>query len=403
MKKSVGKLLVFISFTFLLFGISNVKAWELNSLNEVDSNAVGNAYLSCCENLSEGLNVPYNQTEYNAVEDYIELYTTDMFQLKFIDNMNQYVSDIPDYQTEVNEDYLVTYANVGSDRVCRLYFFYTDNTSYTRYLMPSREYEVGEIEFNIIYKNNDAEPDASIKNLLDEKIEEFNSNNESVIVEFDYDKDYRFEGMDLSKNIFGDNPNQFSASRLNDPYSASYHGRIEHSENGYVTFGHNGVVYDRKNMDIRFLPKVYIPQNYKTDEEIKEYVRGIFGPYVFGFVIYDMIFNANRSEINMVVWEKEQEQYFDSSYIGNYGMELPNHTYFMDPYVNNRIRICTDYVEGDLDRNGVVDANDASIALELYKAASASKNDITIGDMDHNNIIDANDASLILELYKNNN
>ena len=105
----------------------------------------------------------------------------------------------------------------------------------------------------------------------------------------------------------------------------------------------------------------------------------------------------------MVVWEKEQEQYFDSSYIGNYGMELPNHTYFMDPYVNNRIRICTDYVEGDLDRNGVVDANDASIALELYKAASASKNDITIGDMDHNNIIDANDASLILELYKNNN
>ena len=326
-----------------------------------------------------------------------------MFQLKFIDNMNQYVSDIPDYQTEVNEDYLVTYAYVGSDRVCRLYFFYADNTSYTRYLMPGSEFEVGEIEFNIIYKNNDAEPDASIKNLLDEKIEEFNSNNESVIVEFDYDKDYRFEGMDLSKNIFGDNPNQFSASRLNDPYAASYHGRIEHSENGYVTFGHNGVVYDRKNMDIRFLPKVYIPQNYKTDEEIKEYVRGIFGPYVFGFVIYDMIFNANRSEINMVVWEKEQEQYFDSSYIGNYGMELPNHTYFMDPYVNNRIRICTDYVEGDLDRNGVVDANDASIALELYKAASASKNDITIGDMDHNNIIDANDASLILELYKNNN
>ena len=63
MKKSVGKLLVFISFTFLLFGINYVKAWQIIHLNEVDSNAVGNAYLSCCENLSEGLNVPYNQTE----------------------------------------------------------------------------------------------------------------------------------------------------------------------------------------------------------------------------------------------------------------------------------------------------------------------------------------------------
>ena len=61
------------------------------------------------------------------------------------------------------------------------------------------------------------------------------------------------------------------------------------------------------------------------------------------------------------------------------------------------------YKKGDLDRNGVVDANDASVALELYKAQSATAEDVTIGDMDENDLIDANDASLILEYYKTNN
>ncbi|MBR2785411.1 MAG: InlB B-repeat-containing protein [Clostridia bacterium] len=58
------------------------------------------------------------------------------------------------------------------------------------------------------------------------------------------------------------------------------------------------------------------------------------------------------------------------------------------------------YKKGDLDRNGVVDANDASVALELYKAQNATAEDVTIGDMDENDLIDANDASLILEYYK---
>lgn len=61
------------------------------------------------------------------------------------------------------------------------------------------------------------------------------------------------------------------------------------------------------------------------------------------------------------------------------------------------------YLKGDLDKNDVIDANDASIALEIFKAENASKEDIAIGDMDNNGLIDANDASLILELYKTNN
>lgn len=59
--------------------------------------------------------------------------------------------------------------------------------------------------------------------------------------------------------------------------------------------------------------------------------------------------------------------------------------------------------KGDLDYNGVVDANDASVALELYKSQTATSADIAVGDLDNNDLIDANDASLILELYKTNN
>ncbi len=59
-----------------------------------------------------------------------------------------------------------------------------------------------------------------------------------------------------------------------------------------------------------------------------------------------------------------------------------------------------EYTIGDLDRNDVVDANDASVALELYKAQNATAEDIDIGDMENNNLIDENDASLILEYFK---
>lgn len=64
----------------------------------------------------------------------------------------------------------------------------------------------------------------------------------------------------------------------------------------------------------------------------------------------------------------------------------------------------SNFLLGDLDKNDVVDANDASIALELYKSTVGEFDveDILRGDLDDNDLIDANDASLILELYKTN-
>lgn len=58
------------------------------------------------------------------------------------------------------------------------------------------------------------------------------------------------------------------------------------------------------------------------------------------------------------------------------------------------------YIKGDLDKNGIVNANDAAIALDLYKYGNVKEEELKIGDMDNNGIINANDAALILDIYK---
>lgn len=58
------------------------------------------------------------------------------------------------------------------------------------------------------------------------------------------------------------------------------------------------------------------------------------------------------------------------------------------------------YELGDVDKNEIIDANDAAYALELYKVGSYTQEDLDLADLDGNRIIDSNDASLILEIYK---
>ena len=81
--------------------------------------------------------------------------------------------------------------------------------------------------------------------------------------------------------------------------------------------------------------------------------------------------------------------FIDPSYTTN-----PEKTYRISFYKYDN------FLKGDLDRNGIVDSNDASTALLLYKQGNWNDDDIKYGDMDNNGVIDSNDASLILELYK---
>ena len=58
------------------------------------------------------------------------------------------------------------------------------------------------------------------------------------------------------------------------------------------------------------------------------------------------------------------------------------------------------YLKGDLDRNGVVNSDDAAIALDLYRYGNESYEDLQIGDMDENGLINSDDAALILDVYR---
>lgn len=70
---------------------------------------------------------------------------------------------------------------------------------------------------------------------------------------------------------------------------------------------------------------------------------------------------------------------------------------------NITVDIHLGYIRGDLDKNGIVDANDAAIALDLYKYNNVTDEQLKIADIDKNGIIDANDAALILDIYKYGN
>lgn len=60
-------------------------------------------------------------------------------------------------------------------------------------------------------------------------------------------------------------------------------------------------------------------------------------------------------------------------------------------------------IEGDLDGNNIINANDAAIALDLYKYGNVTPEQLKAADMDENGIINANDAALILDIYKYGN
>lgn len=58
-----------------------------------------------------------------------------------------------------------------------------------------------------------------------------------------------------------------------------------------------------------------------------------------------------------------------------------------------------DFMKGDLDRNNIINSNDAAIALDLYNSGVISAEDLAIGDMNNDEVLNSVDAALILDLY----
>lgn len=156
------------------------------------------------------------------------------------------------------------------------------------------------------------------------------------------------------------------------------------------------------------LPDISVSDTQKCDYDISYWIVGPEGedydtPYIG-------VFEEDQSYyLEVYLYAKPGHSFSYSSQINVTGAEFIGITCMDGNSIAFTCRVTptnaepSQYKKGDLDRNNVIDANDASIALELYKAENATAQDIQIGDMDENGLIDANDASLILELYKTNN
>lgn len=71
-----------------------------------------------------------------------------------------------------------------------------------------------------------------------------------------------------------------------------------------------------------------------------------------------------------------------------------------DVELYKKITVGTGYLKGDLDGDGVVNANDAAMVLDLYKYGNTTDDDFLVADIDEDGMINANDAALILDMYK---
>lgn len=55
---------------------------------------------------------------------------------------------------------------------------------------------------------------------------------------------------------------------------------------------------------------------------------------------------------------------------------------------------------GDLNLDGIVNADDAAYAIELFKTCSETEDDLKRGDMNNDGVINAEDAGIIIEIFK---
>lgn len=68
--------------------------------------------------------------------------------------------------------------------------------------------------------------------------------------------------------------------------------------------------------------------------------------------------------------------------------------------ISKKIIVGKGTIKGDLNGDGVVNANDAALVLDIYKYGDSTADDIEVADIDGDGVVNANDAALILDMFK---
>lgn len=125
----------------------------------------------------------------------------------------------------------------------------------------------------------------------------------------------------------------------------------------------------------------------------------------YALTSFDMIFNRNIPYGEYDVYFLTQAEDYDDQRYSNVSMRTGEESLTTVPDVRNLHIKITGANKGDINNNGLIDANDASLALAAYSLSSTgmghglSDDEFFAGDIDSNGIVNSDDASNILAYY----
>ena len=343
--------------------VFNIKVDKENeNQNSIDVIAKTNVAQNCIDGFQSTYNSGYKQIDFNkAIND---------LGNKFKIHFNNYMSNIEDGKMYV---YAVKYNS------------YNDVDIVIKYLLDAESdvtFELATKKISIKYTNDNYTISSSIKNKIDNIVSNIPTN---TILEFELDSNYnnKIDSYDYKTNILKLTDSSIFVEET--PNTGSL-GIINKMKFVSIAIGTEDYIYNEgATVFYQVRPIISIPKKYSSDYQRLDYAKKIIEEYLKEYINNGMVVESitlNQDDKNIVNVKTVEKTAFGTSTI-------------TDEIILKTI----DYIKGDLDKNGVVNSNDAALALDLYNNNSATDEHLIIGDMDGDGVINSNDAAAILDVY----
>lgn len=343
--------------------VFNIKVDKENeNQNSIDVIAKTNVAQNCIDGFQSTYNSGYKQIDFNkAIND---------LGNKFKIHFNNYMSNIEDGKMYV---YAVKYNS------------YNDVDIVIKYLLDAESgvtFELATKKISIKYTNDNYTISSSIKNKIDNIVSNIPIN---TILEFELDSNYnnKIDSYDYKTNILKLTDSSIFVEET--PNTGSL-GIINKMKFVSIAIGTEDYIYNEgATVFYQVRPIISIPKKYSSDYQRLDYAKKIIEEYLKEYINNGMVVESitlDQDDKNIVNVKTVEKTAFGTSTI-------------TDEIILKTI----DYIKGDLDKNGVVNSNDAALALDLYNNNSATDEHLIIGDMDGDGVINSNDAAAILDVY----
>lgn len=345
----------------IVFNIKVDKENENENQSSIDVIAKTSVAQSCIDGFQSTYNSGYKQIDLNkAISD---------LENKFKTHFNNYMSNIQDGEMYV---YTVKYNS------------YNDVDIAIKYLLDAElgsTFELVTKKINIKYTNDNYTISSSMKSKIDNIMSNIPT---TTILEFELDSNYnnKINSYDYKKELLKVTDNNIFVIEAPNTVTTGILNKIT-----YVNFaiGSNDYIYNNGSFYYFVQPYIYVPNSYKSDSQRLAYATGIINDY-----LKDNMYEGYT--IESITLDEEDKNIVNVKAVAK--------SIFGTSTITDGVRLKTvDYIKGDLDRNGVVNSNDAAIALDLYNNNSATNDDLIIGDIDENGIINSTDAAMIMDIY----